>query len=324
MATASGKDIKFDIPLSNLATEAFAEGVEQFVADQLFPSVNVARQSDKYYTITKNPFLRVPGTTALRAPGTSAKKIEWEISSDSFFAKNYALSNELPLEDLANADIAVGLRENSTRLVVNQLRRDQEVRIANMVTSISNMGSGVVLSGTTKWSNYTTSDPIAAVNTGHAFIRQTTGLIANTLLLDYDTMQIVRRHPVLLDLYKYTQGGQLTNNELASVFGVSNVLIGMGIKENQIEGASASSITNIWSNCAILAYVAGSGELGLQAKSLGVRFQWRDPIYPSDFGVMRKVMNEAGDRHVEIIEAGHFQDEKIIAPNLGYAITSTL
>ena len=72
MATASGKDIKFDIPLSNFAVAAFAEGADQFVGSQLFPTVSVARQSDKYYTFTKGSFLRVPGNTALRAPGTSA------------------------------------------------------------------------------------------------------------------------------------------------------------------------------------------------------------------------------------------------------------
>jgi hypothetical protein len=33
-----------------------------------------------------------------------------------------------------------------------------------------------------------------------------TGLVANTAVMDWDTLQVLRRHPVLLDMYKYTSG----------------------------------------------------------------------------------------------------------------------
>jgi hypothetical protein len=93
--------------------------------------------------------------------------------------------------------------------ITELLMRDRELRIANMVSSISNVGSGVALTGSQKFSDYSGSDPISTVKSGMAFIRHQTGLVANTLILDYDTAAVLRDHPVLRDYVKYTQGPTL-------------------------------------------------------------------------------------------------------------------
>lgn len=319
MPTASGKDIHFDVPLSNLAVSAFDAGEDTMIADQLLPSISVGKQSDKYYIVEKGAFLRIPNT--LRAPRTAARRVEFEVSSDSFYAHNYALAAENAMEDMSNADIAVQLRQNSTRLVTTNLKKDQEVRVANLVTSISNVGSGVQLAGVNKW-NDSGSDPIADITTGHAFVRQATGLRPNVAVIDEDTLMIVRRHPLLLDMYKYTSGGELNDDQIRQVFKVNKMLVGSGIKENQIEGAAASSVTNIWGNNVLLAHVGPS--TGLQSQTFGLRFNWRPPIFPANFGVTTAVENQAGQRKVEIVEAGYYQDEKVVASELAYVIQNTL
>lgn len=323
-ATPVGPDAHVNVPLTNIAIEAFAAPSDAagdvFVGDQLFPSVTVGKQSDKYYVIEKGEFLRAPAST-LRAQGTEARRVEFRVSSDSYFAHNYALAAENPLESLANADVAIRLRENSTRLVVGLLRLDQEIRIANAVTSISNIGSGVQLTGTDKWSD-PNSDPRADVRTGHAFIRQNTGLRANTAVIDADTFEIIRTHPLLLDMYKYTSGGQLGTQQLADVLGVQRILVPTGIKHNEVEGAATASVTNVWGNVCLLAHVAAG--TGLQTKTLGLRMQWRNGIFPANFGVLTNVENKAGQKKVEVLEAGYYQDEKLVAGSLGYLIDDTL
>lgn len=320
MPIPSGPNAHVDVPLSNLAIAAFSTGEDEFIADQLFPQVNVAKQSDKYYIIEKGAFLRSVET--LRAPKAKARRLEYTVNSESYFADGHALADENALEDLANADIAIGLRENSTMLVTSQLKRAQEIRVANLVTSASNMGSGVALAGGARWSDFINSRPLADVRTAHAFIRQTTGLRANTMILDWDTWQIVREHPDLLDLYKHTSGGQVTLAQLAATFSVDKIMLGQGIIENMPEGSSLSSITNIWSNVCLLAHVEPTR--GLKTRTLGLRFGWQPAGFPGAFQVERSVQAGAGTRKVEIIEAGHFQDEKVVASDLGYVITGTL
>ena len=319
-----GGDAHFDVPLSNLAVSAFDVQSVDFVGDALFPEVPVGKQSDKYYVISKDGFLRVPDT--YRAPRTRARRVEFEISSNAYFAHNYALAAENAMEDLENADLAVNLRQNSSLLVVTGLRRDQEARLANLCTSVSNLGSGALLSGATAWSDGT-SDPLGAINTAHAFIRQRTGLVPNVAVIDYDTTMILRRHPQLLDLYKFTSGGELTDAQLGQILKVPRVLVGKGVRENQLEGTApgpaATSMTNIWGNNCLFAHVSPT-PTGLQTQTFGLRFRWRNPIYPGEFGVQTKVENGAGERKVEVLEAGYFQDEKIVATDLAYLIGTTL
>jgi hypothetical protein len=322
MAYASDRNVYADIPLSNFAVAAFSapSSMQGFVGEQIAPAVNVGKQSATYYILDPdNFFIR---EASLRAAGTKAKKINWTVSSGTYNARNYALADDIPVEDLANEDQALQLRQNSVSQLVGQLRLDQEIRIADAITSISNVGSGVALTGTSKWSDYTNSDPLATVNTAQAFIRMRTGLIPNCAVIDWDTMQILRRHPDLLDLYKYTAGGQLPNDLVRDAFGVQELHIAYANRNRQREGLNPSSMTTVWGNVCVLMHKQPSA--GLQTATPIVRMQWQSPAYPANFGVLTSQIDEAGSEHVERIEAGHYQDEKIVARDLAYAITGTL
>ena len=314
----TSRDVHIDVPLSNIAVEAFATG--DFIGAQLFPVVDVRKQSDLYYTINKNSWLRTPSTT-LRAPKTSPARVEFEVSSDAYYAANYALASENAHEVIANADDPIQLRARTTRFLVDQLMRDQETRIANKVTSITNIGSGALLTGGNKWSNYVSSDPIADVTTGHAFIRSNTGLIANTALMDYDTYKTIQRHPVLLDMYKYTQGGMVNDAELKAVFGVNRILVSNAIRNAALENATAS-LVNIWGNNFLLCHVAPNAT-GMRTATFGLGFRWLNPDLPTPWGV--RVYNDADPgKKVEVVEASYYQDEKVVAPQLAYLVGTTL
>jgi hypothetical protein len=109
--------------------------------------------------------------------------------------------------------------------------------------------------------------------------------------------------------------------QIADAFDVTNVLVARGIVENALEGAT-SSITNIWGNSAVLARV--TAPTGLQTATAGLRMQWRPGGFPAPFGVVTTRDVGAGSTWSEIVEAGHFQDEKIVASSLIYTINDTL
>ena len=318
-AIAGDNNVHMDVPLSMLAVAAFSDGSTEFVADQLFPSVGVGKRSDKYYILDKGAFFRIPD--ALRAPKTKARTVQFDVSSDAYYCHNYALGAENALEDLANEDPAIRLRENSTNLITINLRRAQEARIANIVTSATNMGSGTLLTGTNKWNDYVNSDPIADVTTGHAHMRRLTGLVPNTALIDTDTLAILQRHPIMLDMYKYTSAGLVSVEAIAKAFKVDRIIEGKGIRENALEGGT-SSMTNLWGNNCLLAHV--EAQTGMQTRTLGLRYQWQPQGLPGPFAVERNTFSGAGTRKVEVIETGHWQDERVIARDLGYLIGTTL
>lgn len=315
--TLVGRGAHLDVPLSNLVVEAFA-GIDEYIGQRLFPVIPVDHESDKYYVVDQDSWLRVPNTR--RARGQRPERIEFRISSDSYFADNYALAEDNFKEDLANADMAIRIRERSARNVMHGLARDLEVRIANRVTSGTNVGSYVSLTGGNKWSDPVASDPIADVTTAHAFIENNTGLRANTLVIDKDTLRVVRRHPVLLDLFKYTAGGVVNDQQLREVFEVETILIGRGRKNNALESATAS-FTNIWGNNVILARVQPGNTM--QTMTFGLGFRWTPEGIPTPMSVVRYDDPDPGKK-VETTEVGYYQDEKIIARNLAYLIAATL
>jgi len=316
---ASGPDVHHDTLLSNLAVAAFANPLDGLVGKQLFPVVPVPKQSNRYAILDKSAFLR--NEDALRAPRTEARRVEFMVSSAPYFCDNYALASEIALEDLANADDVFALRDNTSQLVVGDLSRAEEIRLANICTSITNLGSGVQLTGAAKWSDFVNSDPLGDINTAHAFIQQRTGLIANTAVLDFDTYKILRRHPDLLDMYKYTASGMLTQDQIGEVLDVQQLLIARGIKENATEG-QASSMGTIWGNVCFLAHIEQA--TGLQTRTFGLRFQWQPDGFPAPIVASTRREDGAGTRNVEIIQAEHFQDEVVVARDLAYLIQNTL
>lgn len=313
-----------DAPLSGLAIKAFDGGMDgNFIGQMLFPTVPVGKQSDIYYVIDPDSWLRVPDTT--RAPKTPSKHSEWKVSSETYFAKNYAQRTSYALETLTNADIAIRVRENSMMFIAELLMRDKERRIANLVSSISNVGSGAALAGTDKWSDAVASDPISDVKSGHAFIRQRTGLVPNTMIVDYDTAATLRDHPVLRDYVKYTAGptagnSALNDSQLASIFRVQNFWIGNGVLNTAKEGATAT-VANIWGNVAILAHVRPAA--GLMTATAGLSFTWSPADFPAPM-VVERYMHPDPSAKTEYVDAQYFADEKIVARDLMYTITGTL
>lgn len=317
---ATGSQLHIDVPLSNISIAAFNENADVQIASALLPIVPVDAQSDKYYTLTADDFLRIPDTK--RSPKTMARLVNFSVSSDAYRCENFALASDYPLEDLSNADRILRLQRNASRLVTSGLGRDYVQRVANLVTSISNVGSGVALTGGSKWSDYVNSDPISDVTTAHAFIKNGTNFIANTALIDYDTLAIVRRHPVILDMYKYTSGGQATVAQLQEVFGVQRLLVGNGIARRNLEGGTAST-TNIWGNSFVLAYV-DPNPVAPETATAGLSFRWTPTDFPAPMVAYINREQGAGSKWREIVEAQYFQTEKMVAPGLMYTITGAL
>ena len=314
----TSRDVHIDVPLSNICIEAFDRG--NFVGPMLFPIVPVQKQSGYYYTIPAAAWLRIPQSTT-RAPKTSPRRVEFNVSSNNYNCINYALAAENAFEVLDAADNPIQLRARTARKVLSDLMMAMEVRIANQVTSITNIGSGVSLTGTNKWSDYVNSDPISDVTTGHAFMRANTGVIANTLLMDWDTHKIVRRHPVLLDMYKYARTGQLSDEEIKQCFEVDNLIVSRAIRNAALEGGT-SSIVNVWGNNALLCYVSPAAA-GMETVTFGLGFRYQPAGFPAPFAA--SVYNDPDPgKKTEVVDIGYFQDEKVVASQLAYLVGATL
>lgn len=315
---ATGRQIHVDTPLSNVLIAAF-ESQGDFVAQRLFPVVPVGKQSDKYYTLRKEAWLRQPRTA--RAPRTQANRIEYDVSSDSYYAYNYALAGEIPVEDLANEDTAIRSRQTTTALVARGLLADLEIRTQSRV--LSNVSTIQRLTGADAWDAVNSADIRTQVGDAQLSIFNNTGLVANTLIMDYQSYKYAKRNTRLFSLFQYgpaASDGMLSDAQLRTIFDVDNIWIARSQKNNANENQTGS-YTSIWGPTAMLARVE-PGEPAMMTATYGLSYRWTSPELGVPMAVTTNVEDQAGSRHVEILEAGYYQDERVIASALGFFINT--
>lgn len=312
----TGREVHIDSAMSGLMVAAF-ETEGDFVAGRLLPPVPVGKQSDKYYTLSKASWLALPDTH--RAPKARANRVEFDISSDSYYARNHALAAEIPLEDLANEDNAINLRASNTKLISTQLLRGWEARAAALVQA--NVSTTARYTGANAWDAITSADIIEQVAAGHEFIYQNTGLRANTLVLDYRSYMYAKRNTRAFSRFQYraTGAAMIEDAQLREMFMVDNLWVARSQKNNANIGQTAS-ITSIWGPTALLARVEPA--ISLQTATYGLSMRWTNPNLGVPLAVETSREDGAGSQRIEILEAGYHQDEKVVASDLAYYINT--
>lgn len=306
------RDVHIDRPLTNLVVGFEPQGT---IVQNFLPIINVNKQSDLYFKYDKGDFFRLPSTTR-RAPKTKGRTVSFNVSSEAYFAKNYALVDEMDYETLVNQDDPLDLRAKSARNLVNLLMLDMDNRVASQIRSVSNMGSGATVSS--KWSSKAagTSDPFGDVQTGKNFIRSSTGYDANTIIFGRTAYNALLKHADILDRIKFVQRGVVTSDLLAALFDVENVYIGSSIinggEENQ-----ADSFTDVWGGDTIIGRFSPADADG-RDPSLMYGFRWTNPLFGAPMGV--ETWSDPDHRNFDNIRVQYYQDEKITAKDLGYVL----
>ena len=310
-AGAVGRDLHIDAILSDITIGFRPQGM---IWDQVFPVIQVPKQNNVYYVWNRANWLR--RENAERAPLTQANQIDPQVSSDTYFARNFALGVKTSWEDLDNADDALEFRNSNSNLILDNLNLNAEFRMATAILNTSNVGSSNTLAN--NYDVVAATTPITDMDNGLESIRSVTGYNANLGLFGPLTWRRFRRHPDVIDFIRgkgdNVGGGGVTEQQVANAWNLSRVLVGNAIQNTAAEGA-AGTFSDVWSNHIALLHVAANP--GRMTPTYGYTFQWKPAGFPAPFTVRRyddeKIMAEVQEVH-------HFQDEKIVSTALGFLI----
>lgn len=313
---AADSDWHIDAAMSEISIQ-YSLDPSMYIAQEIVPVVPVGKESDKFYTWDKADWFRI--NDSLRARATSPKRIEASVSSQGYQTLNYMLEGTIPFEDLSNADEALEVEESTVGLVTQALMLDLENRVATLLTTAANVGSGVTLSGTNQWSDGANSSPLSDVSTAVAWVQQGTGFKPNTMVVGALVHKALLLHPDIHDRIKYVQAVTPKSVEavLAQLFDVERYLVGNAVKNSGQEGQPAD-MSFIWGKHALLLY--RPPRPGRRVPSLGYCFRWKPEGF-TDFVVESKDDDDIKARRKRV---GYFQDEKIVASDLGYLITNAV
>lgn len=251
---------------------------DQFIANKVFPSIKVEKQSDRYYVYGMERFRVVPD---LRAPGTIANEIDWTLSDDTYFCEGHALRHGIPDEVERNADQEFDLKAEATELLTEMILLNKEIDAANKVLNPNNYHPNLTVTlgqpgGPAKWSNYKDSNPVKDVFTAKQILHKTAGVRPNTLIMSEQVLNVLKLHPVLLEIINNVERGIVTEELIKAAFGIDNILVGSALRSDanpgQVLPGQVENLDYIWGNSVVLAYI--NPRPGRKRVSLGYTFEW--------------------------------------------------
>ncbi len=311
MAQPTNTQVHIDAALSNIS---IAYKNPKYIADALFPAINVSKESDYYFTFDKDFWFR--NHVQRRGPSAGYEQGGFTVSKTQYVCVNKGLAFPLPYETVKNADAAIDLERTGAEWLADQFLLDREITLAARILGASAWTSSTTLSGTTQWSDYENSDPIGDVETGRQTIQKLTGLTPNVGLMGTEVFAKVRRHPDLLDIYKYTEKGILSVDQVGAALQIPKLLIGDSVYNSSDEGQTFSG-SYIWGKYCLLLYVAPNP--GLRQASAGYTFLWLQNGYTVPLAKVADPMHRQ-----DVLQGDCAYDQKVVGADCGYEIITAV
>ena len=321
MAEPTGQDLHIDALLSNMSI-AYMNEKSSYIADRVFPVVTSDKQSNLFAQYEKYAWFSDEAKE--RAPLTESAGGGFQMDDPgTFHCKEVAFHKDYPDDDVDNADDVFNLDDDNTQFVTEKLRIRREVKWATAYFTTGVWGTD--LSGQTDtpgtneflcWDE-TGATPISDVANAKLVVRAATGLLPNTLVVSEKVHMAICNVADILDRFKYTQAGIITEELLARVFEVDNYYIGRALVSASPEGTNTMSyIMNQYD--ALLVYAAPRPSR--RRPSGGYTFRWSRPKWGGNNGerleaTIRKwyMQNLRGTR----IEGSVYEDIKLVASGCG-------
>lgn len=288
--------------LSNVSVKYAPSGL---IAQDVFPTVPVKKDSDLYRVYTRN--FRIPETK--RANKALAREHSFEVGTASYSLEYHALKDYVSDNDVENYDVT-DLRTDTTQELTDKILLRLEKTVADMFTKTS-WSLTVSLAANNTWADNTVAtNPIQIMDTAATTILNNGGFAPNFAIFPRLTFTALKTHQSITDRIKYTSA-DMTVETLKGLFDMPSILVANASYDTAAPGVT-DSISAIWGDNSFVGYKpANPGPL---QPSSGYIFKRNTPM------VKRWRVEE---REAEAIEVGMKYQAKVVASLSGYLICNT-
>lgn len=293
---------------------AFAQDASKFVADVVFPTVPVPKQSNFYATFPIGDFLR--SNMQKRGPGSAAAEATYTVSKDQYFCDVWSLAKLIDDQEVANQDTPFDANRDTTVFLTQQelIKREEDWVTSYFATGI--WGQDLV-GGTdfTRWDDVA-SDPIGDIETACAVVEAKTGFWPTDLTISRPVWNALKNHP---DVIARLNGGATPQNTatvtrmaFAGLVELERINLAAAVKNSGLEGA-ADSLGYIAGKHGLLTYRPASA--GLLIPSAGYTFTWSGLEGAADG---RRILKyRVDEKHSDKIEIETAWQHKTVSTPLG-------
>lgn len=233
-----------DPVLTNLAI-GYANA--DMVGEVLMPIVTVDKEAGKIPKFGKEAFKIYNTERALRA---KSNRINPEnLKHIDVHTEEHDL--EYPIDYREDAESAFPLQAHATNVVTEGIALRREKEIADLAQNPDNYATDNKMILTGAGFSDPNLDIVGIFDDAKEAIRKKIGRKPNTLVLSSDVFYVLRRHPKLLDMTKYTKRGLLNAQDIADLFELDTVVVAQSIYSDDND-----EFHDFWEGCAVMAYVA--------------------------------------------------------------------
>jgi hypothetical protein len=288
------------LPVVDVAEEFGTYGVQPI--EEAKRNVNIARASGGEYA----------GGRLRYEPRTYAtKEYGYTVEVDRRNAKLYG-------SFLAAEQMAAGLARDV-------LLTEYEKRVAAAVFNATTWtGASLTTGVTNEWDDFVNADPVGDVGAAMGVLFANSGLIANTVIVNWKVYNNMRRCAKLVEYIKYNglldaRVGNITGAVIAQALGVAQLLVAGAVKNTAAEGA-AKALSSVWSDeYAMVAYIDPRRDGNMARATLGRTIHWT-----GDGSLIGGMIDEyaSESRRADFVRARHDVYEDVAYVEAGHLLSN--
>lgn len=305
-------------PLTNMSV-AYRQLAKSFIADRATNVVEVQNKSNTYYKFDKDDWFR--DDMQERAPGSESAGTGFSLSTDSYQCRTYALHIDIPDEHRENADDPLNLDRSAVELLTQKAMLQRDVLWQSKFFATSKWfkdwaGAGATNYGANQFKKWdlSGSNPLKDIEQAKLEIMTVTGMKPNVMVIGPEAYIVLVNNAEILDRVKYTQRGVITEELLASMFGLDDVIVANAVKNTAKEGASPDFAgSRVFGDSCLVFYRPPA--VGVEQPAAMAQFNWSGKSGAMRGQRVRRIRME--ELESDRIELSFSYDLKLIGSDLG-------
>lgn len=286
-----------------------------FVGVTLAPIFRTGEQSSSYYVFDRENMLNIPRLKG-RAPATPYERSIMKVSDDQYACKNYGHETPVADEERKKYAIAFDADQSAVKRNAHIILFNHEVRVKAIYDSAGVPNSSPAV----KWDDYAdaASDPVGDVKAAKRVIQVNCGMEPNTLTLSKQVYDVLTEHPKIKELYKYVEGGIISQEMLRKAFEVQTLKVA-GSVENIANEGQVLNPAYLWGDNVILSVSSASPDL--QAPNAARTFVWL-----GGGGEAGSIVESYREDNIDadIHRSKHHTAEKLTGAEMAYRLSNVL
>lgn len=304
-----------DRALTNISV-AYMQADDAYIADKVFPIINVTKQSDVYFKYSKADMFR--DEVQERGRGAESAGGDWNFElADPYHCRKYAYHHDITQEERVNYDKPIDVDKDTTEWLTEKMLLKREMDFSRKFFKKGVWGRDVTVA--IKWTDQA-SDPVKFVNDEMLRMAENSGRKPNFAIMSPDVLYALKNHEAIMDRIKYTQKGIITLDLIASLFELEKIYVPWAIVNKGQQTANydekLTDMSFIYKGSMLLGHRAKRPSL--KTPSAGYIFAWTGLAGASSYGsrMVRIKMDQLG-LGTERFEMEMAYDQKVICEDMG-------